>query len=106
MKISIIFLECVRDKGTIDQLVIGSKMAGITDCILPDNPSIRAEEIVWPGPDWFPLAFLMPGIGHPVLAFQLEVAVHIDQCRSCQDVGYLNIPCSLQGVEVEIEIPQ
>ena len=79
MKISLIFLDCVRDKGTTDQLVIGSKMAGITDSISPDNPSIRAEEIVWPGPDWFPLAFLMPSIRHPVLAFQLEVAVHIDQ---------------------------
>ena len=40
MKISLIFLECVRDEGTTDQLVIGGKMVGITDTILPDNPSI------------------------------------------------------------------
>ena len=41
MKISLIFLECVRDKGTTDQLVIGGKIAGITDSISPDNPSIQ-----------------------------------------------------------------
>ena len=105
MEISLIFLECVRDKGTTDQLVIDSKMAGITDSILPDNRLIRAEEIVRPGSDWFPLAFLMPSIGHSVLAFQLEVAVHIYQPRGCQTIGYLHIPIRLQGVEVEIEIP-
>ena len=48
MEISLIFLECVRDKGTTDQLVIGGKMAGITDSISPDNPSIRAEKIIRP----------------------------------------------------------
>ena len=40
MKISLNFLEGIRDEGTIDQLVISGKMAGITDCILPDNQSI------------------------------------------------------------------
>ena len=48
MKIALVFLECVRDEGTTDQLVIGGKMAGITDSILPDNPSIRAEKIIRP----------------------------------------------------------
>ena len=44
MKISLIFFECVRDEGTTDQLVIGGKMSGSTDTILPDNPSIQAEK--------------------------------------------------------------
>ena len=105
IEISLIFLECVRDKGTTDQLVIGSKMAGITDSISLDNPSIRAEEIIRPGPDWFPLACSMPSVGHSVLAVQLEVAAHIYQPRGCQTIGYLHIPIRLQGVEVEIEIP-
>ena len=48
MEISLIFLECVRDEGTTDQLVIGGKMMAITDSILPNNPSIQAEKIIRP----------------------------------------------------------
>ena len=44
MEISLIFPECVSDEGAKDQLVVGGKMVGITDCILPDNPSIQAEK--------------------------------------------------------------
>ena len=44
MDIVLIFLEYVRVEGAKDQLVIGDKMARITDSISPDNPSIRAEE--------------------------------------------------------------
>ena len=46
MEIVLIFLECVRGEGAKDQLVVGDKMTGITDSILPDNPSIRAKKIV------------------------------------------------------------
>ena len=48
MEIVLIFLESVRGEGAKDQLVIGDKMAGITDSISPDNPSIRAEKIIRP----------------------------------------------------------
>ena len=41
MEIALIFPKCVSDEGAKDQLVVGGKIAGITNCILPDNPSIR-----------------------------------------------------------------
>ena len=40
MEIRLIFLECVRDEGAIDQMVVGGKMAEITDSVLPNNLSI------------------------------------------------------------------
>ena len=46
MEIALIFPECVSDEGAIDQIMVGAKMAGITDSISPDNPSIRSEEII------------------------------------------------------------
>ena len=48
MEIVLIFLECVRGEGAKDQPVIIDKMTGITDSMLPDNPSIQAEKIVRP----------------------------------------------------------
>ena len=105
MKISLIFLDCVSDKDTTDQLVIGSKMAGITDSISLDNPSIRAEKIIRPRLDYIPLAFVMPSRGPPTPAGRLEVAMHIQKSRGCQNIGYLHIPLRLNRAEVEIEIP-
>ena len=35
---------------------------------------------------------------------QLEMVVHIQQSRVCQDVGYLYIPIRLERFEIEIEI--
>ena len=35
-------------KGATDLLVVGVKVAGITDSILPNNPSIRAKKIIRP----------------------------------------------------------
>ena len=46
MEIVLIFLESVRGEGAKDQLMVDDKMAGITDSILLDNPSIQAEIIV------------------------------------------------------------
>jgi len=60
MKIVLIFLECVRGEGTKDQLMISDKMARMPDSKSPDNPSIRAEKIIRPRPDYRPLAFMMP----------------------------------------------
>ena len=60
MKIVLVFLECVRDEGATDQFVIGDKVARITNCISPDNSSIRAEKIVRSRVDYFSVAFLMP----------------------------------------------
>ena len=47
-EIILILLKFVRGEGTKDQLMIGDKMKGITDSILPDKPSIRANKIVQP----------------------------------------------------------
>ena len=60
MEIVLIFLECVRSEGVKDQLVIGGKMTGIMDSILPDNLSIQAEKIVRPRLCYCLLTFLMP----------------------------------------------
>ena len=48
MEIVLTLLECVRDEGATNQLVIGDKMTGNVDSILPDNPSIQAEKIIRP----------------------------------------------------------
>ena len=48
MEVAFIFPECVSDGGAKDHLVVGGKMAGITDSISPNNPSIRAEKIIRP----------------------------------------------------------
>ena len=40
MKMVLIFLECVRDEGANDRLVIGDKIALILYSILSDNLSI------------------------------------------------------------------
>ena len=48
MEIVLIFLECVRSEGAKDQPVISDKMTGITESTLPDNLSIRVEEIIRP----------------------------------------------------------
>ena len=62
IKIALVFLECVRDEGAIDQMVVGDKVARISNCISPDNSTIRAEKIIGPRPDYVPFAFLMPSI--------------------------------------------
>ena len=48
IEIALIFLECVSDEDAKDQLVVSGKMSGITDSILPNNPSIQTEKIIWP----------------------------------------------------------
>ena len=60
IEVALVFLECVRDEGTIDQLVVGDIVARISDTILLYYPSIRAEKIVWSRVDYFSFAFLMP----------------------------------------------
>ena len=105
MKIRLIFPECVRDKSAKDQMMVGGKMAGITDSISLNNPSIRAEEKIRPRLDYIPLAFVMPSRGLPTPAGRLEVAMHIQKSRGCQNIGYLHIPLRLNRAEVEIEIP-
>ena len=62
IEIALIFLECVRDEGAIDQMMISDKVARISNCISPDNSTIRAEKVVWSRPYYFPFAFLMPSI--------------------------------------------
>ena len=61
-KIALVFLECVRDEGATDQMVVGDKVARISNCISPDNSTIRAEKKVGPRPDYVPFAFLMRNI--------------------------------------------
>ena len=68
MKIALVFLECVRDEGATDQMVVGDKVARITNCISPDNSSIRAEKVARPRLDDVPFAFLMPSRGLPTSA--------------------------------------
>ena len=62
MEIVLVFLECVRDEGATDQFVIGDKVTWITNCISPDNSSIRVEKIIRPRLDYVPFAFLMPSM--------------------------------------------
>ena len=92
MEIVPIFLECVRDEGATDQFVIGDKVTRITNCISPDNSSIRAEKIIRPRPDDVPFAFLMPSIvPSDIVGTQLEVMMHIEQSGICQNIGNRNI---------------
>ena len=80
-------------------------MVGITDSISPNNLSIRAEKIIRPRLDYIPLVFVMPSRGPPITARQLEVAMHIQKSRGCQNIGYLHISLRLARVMVNIEIP-
>ena len=57
--------------------MVGGKMAGITDSISPNNPSIRAEKIFRPRLDYLPLAFVMLSRGPLTPAGRLEVAILI-----------------------------
>ena len=91
MKIALVFLECVRDEGATDQMVIGDKVAGIPNCISPDNLAIRAEKVVRPRLDDIPFAFLMPSRQLFASAVRLEMVMHIEQSGICQDIGNLNI---------------
>ena len=77
MKVVLNFPECVRDENAKDQMMVGGKMAGITDSILPNNLLIRAKKIIRPRHDYLPLAFVMPSCRPPTPAGQLEVAMHI-----------------------------
>ena len=92
MKIALVFLECVRDEGATDQFVISDKVTRITNCISPDNSSIRAEKIIGPRPDYVPFSFLMPSILSSEITTQLEVMMHIEQSGICQNIGDLQIP--------------
>ena len=57
IEIALVFLECVRDEGITDQMVIGDKVARISNCISPDNLTIRAEKIIWPRLYYVPSRF-------------------------------------------------
>ena len=81
MEIRLILPECVRDESVKDQMMVGGKMVGITDSIPPNNVSIRAERIIRPRLDYFPLALVMSSRGPPTPAGQLEVAMHIQQSK-------------------------
>ena len=72
IEIALVFLECVRDEGATDQMVIGDKVARISNCISPDNSTIRAEKIIGPRPDYVPFVFLMPSQTLPISAVQLQ----------------------------------
>ena len=90
IKIALVFLECVRDEGATDQTVVGDKVARITNCISPDNSSIRAENVVWARLDDVPFAFLMPSI-EAVVPTTLEMLMHIQQSGISQNIGNLHI---------------
>ena len=78
IEIALVFLECVRDEGATDQMVVGDKVARISNCISPDNSTIQAEKIVWSRPmDYVPFAFLMPGIVPLDMTARPEVVMHI-----------------------------
>ena len=96
--------HCVRDESAKDQLVVGGKMTGITESILPNNPSTRAEKINWPRLAFLPLLLLIPSRGPPMPTGRLEVTIHIQQSRGFQNIGYLHIHIHLNKVKVEIEI--
>ena len=83
MEIRLIFPKCVRDKSAKDQLVVGGKMAGIADSILPNNLLIQVEKLIRPRLDYVPLAFVMPSRGPLIPTRRLEVAMHIQQFRGC-----------------------
>ena len=92
VEVALVFLECVRDEGATNQMVVGDKVARISNCISPDNSTIRAEKIIRPRPDYVPFAFLMPSIvPSDFVATQLEVMMHIEQSGICQNIGNRNI---------------
>ena len=92
IKIALVFLECVRDEGATNQTMVGDKVARISNCISPDNSSIRAEKIIRPRPDYVPFAFLMPSIvPSDFVETQLEVVMYIKQSGICQNIGNRNI---------------
>ena len=91
MKIALVFLECVRDEGATDQMMISDKMARILNCISPDNLAVRAEKVIGPRPDYCLVAFLMPSILPFEITTQLEVMMDIRQSGIRQQVGNLHI---------------
>ena len=104
IKIALVFLECVRDEGATDQMVISDKVAGISNCISPDNLTIRAEKIIGPRLDYVLFTFFMPSILPFEITTQLEMVVHIQQSGISQYGGDLHISPRLNGIEVEVEI--
>ena len=93
MKIALVFLEYVRDEGATDQFVIGDKVARITNCISPDNLSIRAEKLILSRSYYVPVAILMPSRRLLASAVRLEMVMHIQQSGIRQNIGNLHIPC-------------
>ena len=104
IEVALVFFECVRDEGATNQRMVGDKVARITNCISPDNLSIRAEKVIRPRPDDVPLAFLMPSILPFKFTAQLEMVMHIQQSGISQNIGNLQIPCGFNRIKVEIEI--
>ena len=79
LKVAQVFLESVRHKDAIDQLVIGDEMARITNAILAYTSPISAKEIIRPRLDYFLFAFLMPRLLSVEVPIRQKLTVYILQ---------------------------
>ena len=90
IEVDLILLEFVtRDKAATDQLVVGDKIARISNHISAYNLTIRAKEMIRPCTIYLLVAFLMPS--QEATSALFEVMVCINHTFICNQMYYLHI---------------